>query len=223
MPAALNVVMLERKCLDCGVLKPLADFHRSRAKSNGHSSYCKTCDSARCKARYKSEEIEIRQQLKNQGLKKCPRCAEVKPLGDYYRVSRLSNGRAAFCKECELINRRETYKITKVREGRKSSQYKSAYGITLAEAREMLRQQHGLCANRGCGKAISFDIVGNAAPYRRGSSEPRKYANSALIDHCHKTGKIRGILCHKCNLFAGQVENYRNHFLGILEYLARTS
>jgi hypothetical protein len=29
------------------------------------------------------------------------------------------------------------------------------------------------------------------------------------LDHCHKTGKIRGWICNTCNMFAGAVENGR--------------
>ena len=28
------------------------------------------------------------------------------------------------------------------------------------------------------------------------------------IDHCHWTGRIRGLLCESCNIWLGQVENY---------------
>ena len=31
-------------------------------------------------------------------------------------------------------------------------------------------------------------------------------ANSGNIDHCHKTNKVRGILCHQCNTFLGYLE-----------------
>lgn len=28
-----------------------------------------------------------------------------------------------------------------------------------------------------------------------------------VVDHCHKTGKIRGLLCNKCNLVMGTIDN----------------
>lgn len=28
-----------------------------------------------------------------------------------------------------------------------------------------------------------------------------------VIDHCHKTGVVRGLLCHNCNTLLGHVEN----------------
>lgn len=34
----------------------------------------------------------------------------------------------------------------------------------------------------------------------------RRARNSGYIDHCHKTGKIRAILCHPCNTSLGYIE-----------------
>ncbi len=38
------------------------------------------------------------------------------------------------------------------------------------------------------------------------------------LDHCHKTGKIRGILCHRCNLDIGVIEK-ENFLEKALNYL----
>lgn len=41
------------------------------------------------------------------------------------------------------------------------------------------------------------------------------------IDHNHKTGKVRGLLCHKCNLAVSAVENYPNDFNEVFDYLEK--
>ena len=38
----------------------------------------------------------------------------------------------------------------------------------------------------------------------------RRKGNSGYIDHCHKTGKVRAILCHPCNTALGYIENNLN-------------
>lgn len=39
-----------------------------------------------------------------------------------------------------------------------------------------------------------------------------------VVDHCHKTHRIRGLLCDRCNLLIGHIE-YHNLLVDILEYL----
>ncbi|KKM07229.1 hypothetical protein LCGC14_1736070 [marine sediment metagenome] len=58
-----------------------------------------------------------------------------------------------------------------------SANLQRKYGITLADYDRMLKKQHGGCA-----------ICGRAPKTRR-----------LDIDHDHKTGKVRGALCHRCN------------------------
>lgn len=45
------------------------------------------------------------------------------------------------------------------------------------------------------------------------------YPYPLVIDHCHETGKVRGLLCKHCNLVLGQVEKRPEIIAGCLEYL----
>lgn len=62
---------------------------------------------------------------------------------------------------------------------------KRNYGITHDDYLQMLKTQNGLCAI--CSKA----------------EEKRRLA----VDHCHHTGKIRGLLCGKCNTAIGKLND----------------
>jgi hypothetical protein len=61
--------------------------------------------------------------------------------------------------------------------------YERTYGISLSEYNRMLDAQGGGCAI--CGK--------------RQGAEKYKLA----VDHDHSTGRVRGILCHRCNRAIG--------------------
>ena len=60
------------------------------------------------------------------------------------------------------------------------------YGITLEEYDLLLEMQKGVCAI--CGKLPDETNTNN------------KYLH---VDHCHDTGKIRGLLCNPCNMALG--------------------
>lgn len=70
---------------------------------------------------------------------------------------------------------------------------KHYYGITLAEYEAIFAAQNGVCAI--CQQAeTSVD---------RKLNRPRRLA----VDHCHKTNKIRGLLCLACNTAIGKLKD----------------
>ncbi len=69
---------------------------------------------------------------------------------------------------------------------RKNAHLKMKYGITFAEYNEMLAKQNGCCAI--CGKS------------------PSGFKRKFHVDHDHATGKIRGLLCVRCNFGLGYFE-----------------
>lgn len=83
-----------------------------------------------------------------------------------------------------ILRRRENYQLNRDKfreEGRKSASIHriTQYGISVSDYNEMFSNQNGCCAI--CGK-------------------PEKLHHSRLhIDHDHKTGIVRGLLCSKCN------------------------
>ena len=75
---------------------------------------------------------------------------------------------------------------------------KYTYGITLEDFNEMLKKQKGKCA-----------ICGTKEPRGRGF----------CVDHCHNTGKIRGILCHGCNTGIGSLRDSTELLRKAINYL----
>ena len=45
--------------------------------------------------------------------------------------------------------------------------------------------------------------------------------NQAVIDHDHKTGKLRGLLCHQCNVGIGNFKDSIDTMLNAILYLSR--
>jgi hypothetical protein len=75
---------------------------------------------------------------------------------------------------------------------------KSEYGLSLEEWDTMLLAQSGLCA-------ICYR-------HFRNKKEP-------FVDHNHSTGKVRGLLCQKCNTLLGNAFDSITILLSAIEYL----
>ena len=74
------------------------------------------------------------------------------------------------------------------------------YGITIEQHNQMLEQQNGVCA-----------ICGGL----------NKNGKNLGIDHCHRTNKVRGLLCMKCNLTLGAVDDSIELLANAIRYLEK--
>ena len=54
------VIPLDRECVDCHEVKPLADFHRDQNGKFGRYAYCKACTTARRRAEYDADPEKFR-------------------------------------------------------------------------------------------------------------------------------------------------------------------
>lgn len=75
----------------------------------------------------------------------------------------------------------------------------SKYGISVDTYKSMLQDQDNKCAC--CG--VEF---GEA---------------TACVDHNHRNGEVRSLLCHRCNLAAGNVGDSSERALQLAEYLKK--
>ena len=78
---------------------------------------------------------------------------------------------------------------------------KKRYGISLKEYYQMLADQNGLCAICGASE-----------------SETQRRLH---VDHDHETGEIRGILCHRCNVALGMVQDNVKILSLMIRYLEK--
>ena len=129
---------------------------------------------------------------------KCCRCKKELPEIEFYPHKTNMRGYQWECKKCRAEMQREYQKRRKEhvrayakeyyrthKEGRKRTLRK--YGLTLEQYDEKLKAQKGSCAI--CKIPIKKPDV----------------------DHDHKTGKTRGLLCQRCNLWLAPIENERFH------------
>lgn len=89
----------------------------------------------------------------------------------------------------------------KVNGYRRKQYFKTKYGLTLEERDAMIAAQNGKCA-----------VCPNTSPGNK---------LGWVVDHCHATGKLRGVLCHRCNLTLGFVNDSVDALRSLIEYVER--
>lgn len=104
-------------------------------------------------------------------------------------------------KNREKINRklREYYR-DHINES-KDSNLRRNYGISFEKYNELFISQNGVCLI--CSKP---EIIKN---------------RTLCVDHCHEDGKVRGLLCSKCNQAIGLFEENPLIFKKAVEYLSK--
>eukprot|EP00884_Botryococcus_braunii_P000533 jgi/Botrbrau1/10480/Bobra.0133s0084.2 len=84
-------------CRRCNVSKPVSDFYKSKANSDGYDGRCKTCDAVQCAERRKRKQ---RVEAPTVEYKTCRRCGCTKQSGDFYRNKTNPDGLYNNCKAC---------------------------------------------------------------------------------------------------------------------------
>lgn len=152
-------------------------------------------------------------QLAHPLSKFCPRCGEDKPLSEWtVRKSGHRIGQAvAHCNTCNNhgMKKRKERDPTLYRRIEWPSKLKTLYGITVDQYYQMLKEQGGGCAT--CG----VKTPGGRGYKRMGKPE------MFYVDHCHSTGRVRGLLCNSCNRGIGFLRDDAGLAIKIAEYLTR--
>jgi len=124
--------------------------------------------------------------------KVCTSCLCEKPLDEF--ASQGKGKKRSKCKVCLAAQKREYYRNNPDKAHHRN--LKTFYGITKQEYQEMCENQGGACAC--CGKRGKLNV-----------------------DHCHKTGKVRGLLCTNCNFALGHCKDDPQILLNLIHFLER--
>ncbi len=114
-----------------------------------------------------------------ESLKKCKACGEIKDESEFQYSSTTKDRLDIYCNKCKNERSRKCMLFRK-------------YGITEIEYRMMLESQNEVCAI--CKQSETSVGRGN---------EIVRFA----VDHNHKTLKVRGLLCRRCNTVLGHIND----------------
>lgn len=117
----------------------------------------------------------------------CPRCKTTKPTSDFGRNVSKSDGLSSYCSKCvrEYSARWKNKNRDQTRRTDKYCQAKLKYGLSKDQYDGLIQKQGSKCAICLC------------------ELDPFDGTTNTHIDHCHESGKVRGILCRACNVALG--------------------
>ena len=168
-----------KTCTGCGESLELDEFGADKRTKDGLSPMCWSCRSVARPGATK---------------KRCVMCDELKYLAEFPRNLQAVDGLRTVCKPCAVRTARSWLKLNKekydanlrawtgahkemLRSPRRRHHLKKTYGLTEEQYWELFDLQGRVCAV--CG------------------SRPR--TKNLHVDHDHKTGEVRGLLCTSCN------------------------
>ena len=185
----------------------------------------KICNTHRWRwERYKSYDEPLKQKLPDGIIKICKIHGELTEDKIYRCKKEKRNGIQYIwivCIECENLRKNKWqlenpkrskelasvwYKTEKGIISRRKKQLKK-YDLTIDQYNSMLKSQNNVCAI-----CMKEEIVI--------SGLAKKFKNMA-VDHDHKTGKIRGILCHNCNRALGHFHDSETKMISAIKYIRR--
>jgi len=137
--------------------------------------------------------------------KQCKRCFVKKPLSLFFKDSRAKDKKRAYCKQCDRIRADSWKESNKERVAQYNSNYKLQYnyGLSIEEYEELLSKQNNKCAI--C------------------NTDQKDLKRKLVVDHCHSSNKIRGLLCSHCNVGIGMLKENQDNLVAAIQYLKDNS
>ena len=176
-------------------------------------------------------------------MKKCNKCKISKPLGQMVVNRRSADGRASKCKQCDAIETETWRKNNPEKKRANSKAYRDANSKQAKERSASWRRN-----NPERSKSAALSWYRNNTSKVRDTKLKRTYGIGQLdylalllkqnykcaicgtldskchsgrfhIDHCHKTKKIRGLLCTTCNTALGKFHDSTQLLQNAIHYL----
>ncbi len=157
-------------------------------------------------------------------MKVCSKCKNVKNEDQFRKDPRYAKGLFCWCWECSRAYSRSPKKLALDRARRKEQfadpAFRAAYNekqrleyLTPKGKRrrknEMYRRKYG----------ITLEFFESEEKKQKGCCKLCGRKRRLVVDHDHKTGRYRGIICGLCNVALGRIESVPNFISKIQEYL----
>ena len=132
-------------------------------------------------------------------VKRCTKCDIFLPVESFGCHRSRKDGLSNWCRGCvnktgKLRGHRVNRKTDKQKLIDRNASLRKRYGINQEDYLAILEQQGGCCAI--C-----------------------KSKSRLVVDHCHKSGRVRGVLCDRCNVAIGKSDEDISRLRAMILYL----
>lgn len=148
-------------------------------------------------------------------MKHCKKCKLTFDYSNFSKDKRQKDGYFYYCKACCKEKDKERYiknsddlcqvakeHYSKNKQKVKNRNLQKTYGLSLEDFNKMREYQQYSC--KICG-------IHEEKTYR-----------GLFVDHCHESGKVRGLLCKDCNFMLGLAKDNESILTEAIAYLARS-
>ena len=178
-----------KTCTKCTAAKPETEFSRYKVGKPGLRAICRQCVNDYSRGRFPQDKEKIKQSNRK----------------NYQKYKERRTGYARRYRE----NNREKVKAylrayhAKNRDSARAYELLRKYNITIDEYAVLSDTQEGLCAI--CKRPETRKQKGVLLPL--------------VVDHCHETGRVRALLCFRCNTMIGYADDEIERLLAAVDYL----
>lgn len=230
-----------RVCSVCKSSKPLTDYwrHKDRPQERGYG--CKDCRNRQRDEHRINGGVRSYKRLEK---KVCPDCKIEKEAAEYYNANSRIDGLSCYCRSCvgvrqkayrnrpDVATRRKEAtrnyaKTERCKATRKTYNERVKSDPLLRERVRVVGRAYWHKSNLAKKRRVSkhgmsideFDALYIKQEKRCAICEKTLEERGACIDHCHSTGKVRGLLCANCNAGLGFFQDSQASLLSAVEYL----
>jgi hypothetical protein len=129
-------------------------------------------------------------------MKKCYKCQIEQDLNCFSKDKATKHGYSSRCKKCSkelyALWRKENHEAIKKKD--RITHYVRSYNLTEEQVSALVENRNGVC------KVCSLFLP-------------------LVVDHCHTTGKVRGLICSSCNSVLGYAKDNKKTLENAIKYL----
>jgi hypothetical protein len=133
--------------------------------------------------------------------KQCSKCKKVKSLSSFHKDERNKDKKRSNCIDCDKQASKKWKENNKEHIAEYNTHYKReyTYGLSKEAYLSLLDKQDYKCAI--C------------------NTDQSKLSRKLVVDHCHTSNKVRGLLCSHCNVGIGMLKESEDNLMAAIQYL----